>query len=66
MQINETTKSNKIDYKNQEYLGLYCVVDACENTNGKECLWVNSPERDDTYVEYGKWLRGTNPYKHRK
>ena len=64
MQINENTNSNKIDYRNQEYLGLYYVVDSANAKNGKACLWVNSPDEDNTYVEYRQWLKGEKPCKH--
>ena len=64
MQINENTNSNKIDYRNQEYLGLYYVVDSMATRGGKVCLWVNSPDEADKYVEYRKWLNGQEPYKH--
>ena len=64
MQINENTNSNKIDYRNQEYLGLYYVVDSMATLGGKVCLRVNSPDEADKYVEYRKWLNGQEPYKH--
>lgn len=63
MQINEITNLNKIDYKNQEYLELYYIVDVMKSDRGKMCLWVNSSE-DNTYVEYRDWLKGKAPFKH--
>lgn len=63
MQINEIASLNKVDYKNQEYLGLYYIVDAMKNNWGNMCLWVNSPE-DNTYVEYRNWLNGEAPSEH--
>ena len=63
MQINEITNLNKIDYKNQEYLELYYIVDVMKSNRGKMCLWVNSSE-DNTYVEYRNWLNGKAPFKH--
>lgn len=63
MQVNEITNLNKMNYRNQEYLELYYIVDVMKSNSGKMCLWVNSSE-DNTYVEYHHWLNGEEPYKH--
>lgn len=58
------TDYSSSDFKGQEYLGLYPVIDKGKIKDAeKEVLWVNESKQDDTYVQLEFWLNGTQPFK---
>lgn len=52
----------RMDFKGQEYLGLYPYVTRQLSTNKVDMLWI----RWDifTYVSFNSWLQGEEPFKH--